>query len=62
MRDQMRRSMRGQWRDNDSDMTGDEARVREAYRRGYRHGWADSETERDIEESRRNRDSRGRFE
>ena len=61
MRQQMRRSMRGGYRHDDTmPMMRGDGSYEHGYRMGYKHGWEDSEDDMD-EEFRRSRDSRGRF-
>lgn len=60
MRSQMRRSMRGGYRNyggSSAMMRGD---YDHGYRQGYKHGWEDHEDENE-EGFRRMRDSRGRY-
>lgn len=59
MRQQMRRSMRGNYHYGYPMMRGG-SESEHAYRQGYRHGWEDKEDEHE-QEYRRARDSRGRF-
>lgn len=60
MRSQMRRSMRGGYRNYGGGGMNMRDNFEQGYREGYRHGWEDHEVESD-EEYRRGRDSRGRF-
>lgn len=62
MRHEMRRNMRGGYR----NIGGSSAMMRgegweHGYRMGYRHGWEDSEDDMDDMQMRRGRDSRGRY-
>ena len=60
MRQQMRRTMRGNYRhDGTMPMMHGGDSWEHGYRMGYKHGWEDSED--DEMEMRRSRDSRGRF-
>lgn len=61
MRQQMRRNMRGGYREMNYRNYGSGGSYRDGYRQGYKHGWEDNEDEMDDMEYRRSRDSRGRF-
>ena len=58
MRSQMRRNMRGGYRNYGGGNYRDE--YEHGYRQGYKHGWEDKEDDEDME-YRRGRDSRGRY-
>lgn len=60
MRSQMRRNMRGGYRNYGGSSTMMREDSNEHYRRGYRHGWEDHEDEME-QDYRRQRDSRGRY-
>ena len=61
MRQNMRRTMRGDYRyHGGASMTHDGDGWEHGYRMGYRHGWEDKEDD-EEEKYRRLRDSRGRY-
>lgn len=59
MRSQMRRSMRGGYRNYGGSSPMMHNEYDDGYRMGYRHGWEDKED--DEVDYRRQRDSRGRY-